>query len=216
METFVEGKASNKAALRQRLKLPQMPELPLAAVIVDPADTKGFELLTEALEGLLALPVQFVFIGSGEEGFRKMLRSRVEQFPERIAYKPAVDEGLHHLLMAGADIYLSSFQTETCAQNLMCSFTYGAVPVVRRMEGLTDVVEDYSPSAKKGNGFTFAHIESGGLLTAFGQALELYSDRPAWQELQCQGIGMDLSWTRSARWLEELYRQALSRPPFFS
>jgi len=97
----------------------------------------------------------------------------------------------------------------------MRSLSYGMVPVVRRTGRLADAVEEYSTAEKRGNGFTFTRYESSEMLKALRRALELYSDRTAWQELQRRGISSDFSWTQPAERLSELYQQALSRPPFY-
>ncbi len=215
LDNFVEGKALGKGALQRSLDLPLKPEVPLVAVISDLTDNKGLDLLTESLKELLSLPVQLVFYGSGEPHYEETLRSQAEQHPDRIALRPGPDDRLHHLILAGADVHLSPSRCEPCGQNLMRSLSYGMVPVVRRTGRLADAVEEYSTAEKRGNGFTFTRYESSEMLKALRRALELYSDRTAWQELQRRGISSDFSWTQPAERLSELYQQALSRPPFY-
>jgi starch synthase len=93
----------------------------------------------------------------------------------------------------------------------MYSLRYGTVPIVRATGGLVDTVEPYDPVTGTGTGFRFDQADGTGLTWALDQALGLWPDRAAWRRLMRNGMARDLSWERSARGYEELYRRALAK-----
>ena len=70
------------------------------------------------------------------------------------------DEGLAHLVEAGADLFLMPSRYEPCGLNQMYSQRYGTPPVVRATGGLVDTVADGE------TGFVFTRATSGELAPA--------------------------------------------------
>jgi starch synthase len=103
---------------------------------------------------------------------------------------------------------------EPCGLPHMMALRYGTLPIVRQTGGLADVVQDFDPSSRTGNGFVFKAPDSKELLHAVGRALETYHlRRDRWQELQATAMqardayGHDFAWTTAAnRHLRELYQ----------
>ena len=132
--------------------------------------------------------------------------------PSRVGVRIGFDEGLAHLLEAGADIFLMPSRFEPCGLNQMYSLRYGTVPVVREVGGLADTVRDYG-SALKPNGFVFRDYAPEALLDALTRALMLYRDRRKWRALQLVGMREDHSWDRSAEEYVRIYERAIRQGP---
>jgi starch synthase len=102
---------------------------------------------------------------------------------------------------------------EPCGLPHMMALRYGTIPIVRQTGGLADVVQDFDPSSKTGNGFVFRAPDFKEMLHAVGRALETYHQSPdRWQELMTTAMqardrhGHDFTWTTAAkRYLTELY-----------
>jgi len=97
--------------------------------------------------------------------------------------------------------------------NQLYSLRYGTVPIVRRTGGLADTVVSYSPLAVKegrATGFIFGEATSEALLNTVLLALRVYRDPEEWRSLVLAGMRTDVSWARSARAYEELYRRVLA------
>lgn len=102
---------------------------------------------------------------------------------------------------------------EPCGLPHMMALRYGTIPIVRQTGGLADVVQDFDPSSKAGNGFVFSAPNSEEMLHAVGRALEIYHQRPdCWQELLTTAMqardryGHDFTWTMAAnRYLTKVY-----------
>jgi glycogen synthase len=189
-------------------------EIPVIAVRSRLTEQKGFDLILEGLQQWHhAYPVQFVIVAWGERRYAAPLKKLATTHPQWIAFSEswkAAPEPLHY---AGADLFLMPSLFEPCGLPHMMALRYGTIPIVRQTGGLADVVQDFDPSSKTGNGFLFKAPRSEEMLDAVGKALEIYHQRPdRWQELVTTAMqakdrfGDDFTWTTAAnRYLSELY-----------
>ena len=153
----------------------------------------------------------FVVLGTGEARYQELWTRLAAAHPDRIGVRIGFDEGLAHLIEAGADIFLMPSQFEPCGLNQMYSLRYGTVPVVRAVGGLADTVTNYVPGRKGATGFVFEPYTPAALLEALNRALALFEDRHKWRALQVTGMNRDHSWDRSAREYVKIYERALRR-----
>jgi len=207
-------KAVNKSALQLRLGLEPRQDVPLLGVISRLTEQKGLDLLPPLAAELAALPAQLVVLGSGgrelERAFTRMAKKHPGQFAAHIGF----DEGLAHLIEAGADMFLMPSRFEPCGLNQMYSLRYGTPPIVRATGGLADTVVDYaeaSLAAGSANGFSFMEATAPALLAAIQRALAVWHKPRIWRKLQQNGMASDWSWSGPARRYAELYRQLVQR-----
>jgi starch synthase len=149
-----------------------------------------------------------VFVGTGDAKYEEGLRALAARHPARVGVFIGFDEGLAHLVEAGADIFLMPSMFEPCGLNQMYSLRYGTVPIVRAVGGLDDTVQPYTPRALKATGFKFREASSEALVRTARQAVRTYQDQPVWRRLQKQGMAEDHSWEISAREYVKVYRRA--------
>jgi starch synthase len=205
----VEYKQLNKKALQQRFNLPKS-NVPLAGFIGRLVYQKGIDIILQAIDKLMQLPLQLVFLGSGEQKYQQLLLHYAEQYPNRIAVSIGYDEALAHQIEAGADLFLMPSRFEPCGLNQMYSLHYGTLPVVRNVGGLADTVVNSSPTALASgdaNGFVFSGEQPRDLVQTMTYALQLYKDELSWKRLQITGMWRDFSWDHSAREYVQLYDQ---------
>jgi starch synthase len=209
------GKRVSKASVLAQYGLPADEAAlarPLIGMISRMVDQKGFDLIERLAGELPWVGATFVVLGTGEPRYQDMWRQLAERFPDRIAARIGFDEGLAHLIEAGADIFLMPSLFEPCGLNQMYSLRYGTIPIVRRVGGLADTVQDYWPGRFDATGFVFNDYSEWALLDAIRRALATYQDnKDAWRALQVNGMRQDLSWDRSAREYVKIYRDAISR-----
>jgi starch synthase len=199
------GKARCKRELQRELGLLVDGDRPLLGVVTRLAEQKGLEILAEALPGIMALPVQFVMLGDGEERFRWAFAELAGRYPGRMAVKLGFDERLAHRIPAASDLCLMPSRFEPCGLNQLIALKYGAVPVVRETGGLADTVTDGT------NGFTFSEYKAVALLVAVRRALAARANRATWKKLMLQGMAEDWGWGRSAGEYARLYALARAR-----
>ena len=206
------GKAANKSALQARLKLEPDPATPLLAVISRIAPQKGLDLLLEIAPALLKQPLQIAVLGSGEKALEHSLQKLAREHRGKVSVTIGFDEGLSHLIEAGADIFLMPSHFEPCGLNQMYSQRYGTPPVVRATGGLADTVVDATPATLKdgsATGFVFEPFDAPDFLAAVRRALTAYGKKATWRALQKNGMGRDFSWEASAAKYLALYRSLL-------
>ena len=86
-------------------------------------------------------------------------------------------------------------QYEPCGLTQMRAQRYGVVPIVRRVGGLADTVEDGV------TGFLFGPYEAPPLLGAALRGIDLYHNPPEWTAME-----RDFSWERAVASYLEVYR----------
>ncbi len=204
----LSGKATNKQRLQETLKLVQSPSTPLVGMVTRLVEQKGLELVVEALERMLALDLQFVFLGAGDPRYEAFLVKAAERYPGRVAVHIGFSEELAHRIEAGCDMFLMPSKYEPCGLNQLYSLRYGTVPVVRATGGLADTVRE----GARGNGFVFSEYTEQAMLSALRRAVEVYlHNTTAWQELMRRGMRADHSWEAVARVYRNLYRGLRAR-----
>jgi starch synthase len=206
------GKATCKTALQERLGLPVAPDRPLFATIGRLTDQKGYDVLAQCLDQILAWDLQLVLLGSGDPPAEAFFRWAAQENPENFRAVLGYDEALSHQIEAGADFFIMPSRFEPCGLNQMYSQRYGALPIVRRTGGLNDTVENFDEARGVGTGFVFEDLTPGALADTIGWALATYhSKRPQIRAMQQRAMKLDRAWQRSAEAYESLYRAACAR-----
>jgi starch synthase len=199
-----EGKQKSKALLCQQYNLDI--QKPLIAYIGRLVGDKGADLLPQAIEDTfyyIGRKTNFFVLGSGLpeiegrlQGIRELSRGDYNTY---IGY----DEGLSHLIYAGADFILMPSRVEPCGLNQMYALRYGTVPVVRNTGGLHDTVIDYGD--RNGYGIRFNQETVGDITHGVWRSVELYQQPQKLYEIRQRMMKLDFSWQSSVRAYLDLY-----------
>jgi starch synthase len=202
-----------KKALQATFALPVNQNIPLLATISRLADQKGFDLLHSSMKEMLAINggLQYIVLGTGDRKYHDLFTDLAKKFPKSFAIKIAYDNGLAHLIEAGADMFLMPSRYEPCGLNQLYSLRYGTVPIVRGVGGLEDTITDFTDTPAKGNGFKFYDYSKTSLLDAIERALKVYRSKKDWARIMRQCMTSDFSWERSAKEYMNLYKKAVEK-----
>lgn len=206
------GKAACKRVLQEELGLAVAARSPLIGWVGRLDEIKGVWLFLEAARRLLATgqDCQFAILGAGDEHAASALRELERRYPGRVGVRIALDEALAHRIYAGCDIFVMPSLVEPGGLSQLYAMTYGAIPVVRRVGGLADTVEDAGDDPlRRGTGFVFDRFDVDAFLGALHRGLQAYRDGRAWGALVARAMACDWSWEASARRYAELYEQLL-------
>lgn len=206
----LERRGENKLALQREAKLTEDPDVPLIGIISRLTDSKGFDILGEAVDHLLNLGVQVVLMGTGEQHYHDLFCRMAQQYPQQMAVFLTFNAPLTSRIYAGSDIFLMPSRFEPCGTSQMVAMHFGSVPVVRATGGLADTVQDFDPRTGQGTGFVFGPYDRWALFAALVRALETYKHREVWRSIQLRGMYADFSWNRSAVKYVDLYRRAIA------
>lgn len=205
-------KKTAKKDLLAQFKLPTSNlRRPVIGIVSRFAAQKGFDLIEEIAEPLMELDLYIVALGTGEERYEDLFRNLHTRFPEKFGVKVAYDNTLAHKIEGGSDMFLMPSRYEPCGLNQIYSLKYGTVPVVRATGGLDDTIEQYEPLTGRGTGFKFSAYSGAALLECIKQALKVYQDEKAWQQLMRNGMQKDHSWKASALEYLKIYEQVAQK-----
>ena len=202
------GKAAGKAALQRELGLAIDAEIPLLVMVSRLDRQKGFELIEEAWDELMALPIQFALLGSGNRELEARFAARARRHPRRFALATGFNEDLSRRFYAGGDLFLMPSLYEPCGLSQLIALRYGTLPVVRRTGGLADTIVDPLQDAAYANGFSFLPYTAPALLACLTRALAHFSVQKEWQTMMRYAMGQEFTWQIAAHRYLELYRLA--------
>jgi starch synthase len=197
------GKRRCRSALQQAFGLRNRARIPIFAMTARLVSQKGLDLILGD-PGYFAFDAQFIFLGSGEPRFERILSDLAARAPSRISVDFNFTEEREHLLLAGADMCLMPSQYEPCGLTQMRAQRYGTIPVARRVGGLADTIEDGV------TGFLFDDYTASDFMRAARRAVDQYEDRTAWRMMMREAMSRDFGWERSAERYLQVYRRVLA------
>ncbi len=206
---YLKGKTLNKEALRNYFGL-ENNNKPMIGMVSRLTEAKGFDLVEEVIEGLIAKgDIQFVLLGSGDGDIESFYNQLQNKYPKDVGVYIGYNDEMARKIYAGVDIFLMPSRFEPCGLAQLISLKYGTVPVVRKTGGLRDTIDIYNKYTGEGTGFGFENYDSGDMLYAINNALEVYGDQKSWKTLVKRGMQQDFSWLESAKKYISLYKKLM-------
>jgi starch synthase len=206
-------RALNKAALQQRMGLEEKPGALLVGVVSRLTSQKGLDMLLDQLDEVVADGMQLALLGSGDPYLEHAFVAAAESHLGAVGCILGYDEALAHLIQAGSDAVLAPSRFEPCGLTQLCALHYGAIPVVCRVGGLADSVIDANEAALAAGvatGIQFWPATPEALQAALHRLLALWRDRPAWEQVQRNGMAADVSWRGPASRYIALFKSLLA------
>lgn len=200
-KSFEEARLKNKRILQQEFGLPTNLESFLIAYSGRLDNQKGVALLIEAMQHLLPeLPnLQLIVLGGGEDSLRQSLRELSKLYPAQVGLHLLSNFKLPRKIFAGADGLLLPSLFEPGGIVALEALRYGAVPIVRRTGGLSDIIIDFNPTTEKGNGFSFSTKDAWSLSSAIIVAMTTFQNKRLWKKLVANCLSEDFSWEKVAK-----------------
>jgi starch synthase len=209
-QNTLDKRVGNKRALQERAHLPVKPDVPLIAMISRLADQKGFDLIAQIIQPLMAQGIQLVVLGIGDQHYHEMFQNLAARYHKQVAIFLTFNTELAQSIYAGSDMFLMPSRFEPCGLGQLIAMRYGSVPIVHSVGGLADTVQEYNPRTGQGNGFAFSNYDPWELFASIVRALEVYRFKDIWRTLQQRGMAADHSWHASAVRYIEVYRNAIA------
>lgn len=204
LETVEEGKAKNKAQLCETFGLDFTK--PLFVFIGRLVGEKAADLLPGVIGDsfyYIGRRMNFLILGSGEPEVEGKLNGMMSVSQGDYSCYIGYNEGLSHLMYAGADFLLMPSRVEPCGLNQMYSMRYGTVPLVRNTGGLRDTVKDVL--LPDGYGLVFDNATVGEVCNAVWRGCELYNNKEKFKAARERMMQLDFSWESSVQQYLALY-----------
>ena len=207
----IVNRAPNKAAVEERFGL-EHDDSPIFAVVSRLTWQKGLDMLVPLCDELVERGARLVVLGSGDAEIENGFRGAAMRHPGRIGVIVGYDEGLSHLIQAGADVMMVPSRFEPCGLTQLYGLRYGCVPLVSRVGGLADTVIDANEAAIEAGvatGIVFSPATEEALSEAIRRTIALYQRPKVWHKMQRRGMKSDVSWDASAEKYAALYASLL-------
>ena len=205
----LKDKPKFKEKVQKMFGLEPNPNRPLIAMISRLVYQKGLDLIDFAKFDLMNLPCDFVFLGTGEEGYQNMLiwtSNNSSNMRAWIDFKPELSDEIYK----GADMFLMPSLFEPCGISQMIAMKYGTIPIVRATGGLDDTIISY-PN-EKANGFKFLTYDAKSMVDEIKNGIWTYYDRKDdFKLLIKNAYNSRFTWTDSAKKYVEMYREMLKK-----
>ncbi len=207
----LDKRLENQIALQKQFGLPVSKGDVFVVGMVGRLDAqKGLDLVTQMLGPLMEnVNFQFVTVGGGDSSYYAYFEELKNKYPDRVGIHLSFDARLPRMIFGGADAILIPSKFEPSGLVQMEAMRYGCVPIVRKVGGLADSVEDFKPETSEGTGFVFEKYDPISLTIALIRASEHYRQKKEWEKLVKRAMAQDFSWEKSAQEYVKLFEMAL-------
>jgi starch synthase len=206
----VGQKYVNKKALQKYFGLAERADVPILGMVSRITEQKGIDLIIAVLDSLLAQDVQVVIMGIGDKDYERIFSETFMPRYPNFSFK-SFDRDKETLVYAGSDLYLMPSRFEPCGLCQLIGLRYGVIPVVRRVGGLADTIQDFDENIERGAGFVFDVYDAPALMRAIARGLGHYRDPAVWQSLVTRAMKKSFSWEIPAERYIELFKEAVKR-----
>jgi len=210
-------KIKNKLFLQKKSELKQDKNIPLLVMITRLDVQKGVDIVCSAVENLISENIQFIFLGTGEKKYEKMLESLSKKYPKKVKAFIKFDAKVAQQIYAGGDMFLMPSRFEPCGLSQLVAMRYGNIPIVRETGGLANTVENIRQEKKLfslikktiGTGFVFNGFSEEKFTKVIERALSFYKNKKQWKKIQKNAMKKNFSWQISAENYLKLYKKLL-------
>ena len=174
---------------------------PLFAFVARLVHQKGFDLLLEACESIVARGGQIIMIGRGEPEYERAAAELARRHPHAIGARIGFDAAEARAVFAGADFLLMPSRYEPCGLSQMYAQRFGALPIGHRTGGLAETIEAGR------TGILFDRLDAAAFDAAIDKAFAVFNTPLELQAMRRAAMAKDFSWTESAVAYGALYRK---------
>jgi starch synthase len=174
---------------------------PLFAFVARLVHQKGFDLVLEASETIVARGGQIVIVGRGEPEYERGAAELARRYPHAIGARIGFDAEEARAVFAGADFLLMPSRYEPCGLSQMYAQRFGALPIGHRTGGLAETIE----AAR--TGFLFDRLDIAAFDDAIDDAFAVFEAPLELQAMRRAAMAKDFGWAESASAYASLYRR---------
>ena len=120
---------------------------PLFAFVARLVHQKGFDLVLEASETIVARGGQIVIVGRGEPEYERATAELARRYPHAVGAHIGFNAEEARAVFAGADFLLMPSRYEPCGLSQMYAQRFGALPIGHRTGGLAETIEGGAPAS---------------------------------------------------------------------
>ncbi len=203
----IEKKEKNRDFCYKNLDI-QSSEKALFVFIGRLVEQKGIFLITQILEDISKMNLEFVLLGEGEKEYEVNLELLSKKY-KNIHYIKGYDEKLSRRMYASANFLVMPSFFEPCGLNQMIAARYGTIPIVHSVGGLKDTVSQ--DKRKCATGVNFDKFQKDELLKSIKKALNIFENKKDYEKIIKHNMKCDFSFQKSAKKYFGLYKEILEK-----
>lgn len=198
------AKQSAKSDLLEQFEMEDSLHSPLIGMVTRMTPQKGLDIALAAVAILLRekANIRIVILGSGSPALETEAVQLSHDYPARFGIRIGFDDSLARKIYAGSDFFLMPSRFEPCGLSQMYAMRYGSIPIVNPTGGLRDTV---SPGK---TGIWLRTLSVEGVVQGVRSAIELYSDKAAFNRYRTNALLEENGWKRRAEQYLDLYEEA--------
>ena len=174
---------------------------PLFGFVARLVHQKGFDLVLEASETIVARGGQVVIVGRGEPEYERGAAELARRYPHAVGARIGFDAAEARCVFAGADFLLMPSRYEPCGLSQMYAQRFGALPIGHRTGGLAETIETGR------TGFLFERLDIAAFDDAIEDAFAVFGAPTELQAMRRAAMAKDFGWAESALAYSGLYRK---------
>ena len=174
---------------------------PLFTFVARLVHQKGFDLVLEASETIVARGGQIVIVGRGEPEYERCAAELARRYPHAVGARIGFDAEQARALFAAADFLLMPSRFEPCGLSQMFAQRFGALPIAHRTGGLAETI-DHGVT-----GLLIERAETDDLVAAIDVAFDIYASPREFQAMRRAAMAKTFDWENSASQYGALYRK---------
>ena len=138
-------------------------------------------------------------VGIGNAVYEYSVKFAASKYKYQLFALIGEDEDLVRQIFAASDIYLAPYRIDTFSENELIALRYGAIPVVRSVGSLNDVV------VNEENGYKFEKFSKMDMMDALNRALGCFEDKDKWHDMVGRAMRLNFSWGKTSGEYKEIY-----------
>lgn len=209
-ENVSRGKYINKKKLYSEYGLSVDLHRPLVGLVGRLTYQKGFETFLSTFKQREDLPFYYFILGSGDPNLESAFFHESHYSNHRLYFYKGFDEALARKIEAAADFFLMPSHFEPCGLNQLYSHSYGTIPIVSRVGGLKDTVNE-SEVIDDLTGFVFEPGVDHSLNYALARAADLFRRKSDFSKVRGKIMEIDWSWKKSNLVYKKCYERAIQK-----
>lgn len=146
-------------------------------------------------------------LGSGDPETENAFFHLSDMMPDVFYFYKGYNESLAHQIEAASDFFLMPSLFEPCGLNQMYSHVYGTIPIVSRVGGLRDTVDE-SIDIQFKTGIVFEPNDKSSLGYALERANDLFVS-PERDHVVKNMMNLDWTWTKRKLEYDRVYKIAI-------
>lgn len=204
-ENSLDLRIQNKLKLQEELGLKVDSNIPMYCYVGFMASHKGFDLLSQILDGFIQKNIQFVSVGTVAPEYNDFVKALNEKYPDMVKINIGYDGHLAKKIYASSDFLFNTASIEPCGLCPLIANRYGCLPICYETGGIKNTIVEFKQD--NGNGYLFNDYDKTTLTDLIDRTLHDYQNKEKMKSYIISGMKKRFDIVDCARKYLDLYEE---------